>query len=208
LGRKSNSQQNFQQIPLNTSRSLSVVPGSGWWMGYEPGLGFCDGSAVSTCKRDDDLDCLLYSHNDAKGFLMGDALSGWLVMKIDNVKEGLILAKIQWWIRNNVRTQEWTEVNNGGNNPNNRSLGGHVVPLPDDFKFELAINGKIETWDHNKYMEHTKEMAYNEAIFPFMDDPEQFQNEDEGVSVEVAIRVLSEKDPRGATIAITHLYYA
>jgi hypothetical protein len=50
--------------------------------------GFCDGSAQSECKRDDDNNCMLYGANDNHLDLHGNALSGWLVLQIPNVKEG------------------------------------------------------------------------------------------------------------------------
>lgn len=47
---------------------------------------------------------------------MGNSLSGWLVFDVPNVKEGIILARMEWWCGkpgDNSITLDWTEVNDG-----------------------------------------------------------------------------------------------
>ncbi len=48
---------------------------------------------MSTCKRAATNDCLLYGHNDGRGLLQGDGLSGWLVFTLPELKEGLVFIK-------------------------------------------------------------------------------------------------------------------
>ena len=56
---------------------------------------FLQGSPVSWCKRTPGNSCLMYGHNDGRPFLSGDALSGWLVVNVPDVKEGFIFARLQ-----------------------------------------------------------------------------------------------------------------
>jgi hypothetical protein len=84
------------------SRSLNsdeVIPGQGWGISSVNGeevTGYCDGSPMSfDCKRSKNRNCLLSGQNDARGSITGDGLSGWLVITVPDVKEGLIFAKLQ-----------------------------------------------------------------------------------------------------------------
>jgi hypothetical protein len=88
-------------MPEN-SRSLNsdeVIPGQGWGIyavGGEEITGYCDGSPMSfNCKRSKNRNCLLSGHNDARGSVNGDGLSGWVVITVPDVKEGLIFARLQ-----------------------------------------------------------------------------------------------------------------
>ncbi len=72
-----------------------VSPGLGW--GIEgSSTGYCDGSSNSfNCHREAGTDCLLSGHNDSRNVISGDGLSGWFVVKLPKVKEGLIFARLQ-----------------------------------------------------------------------------------------------------------------
>jgi hypothetical protein len=86
-----------------------------------------------------------------------------------------------------------------------RNLKAAPIPFPDDFLFDIAVNGQIhDTWDKEKFMEYAKEIAYNQAFYPLVDD-EKFKG---AGAVELSIRFRSEKDPTNAACTITHLYYA
>jgi hypothetical protein len=90
---------------------------------------------------------------------------------------------------------------------NDRKLKAPPIPLPDDFQLDIAVNGKIvKTWDHATFMEHTKEAAYNEAFYTFVDD-ENIVSGDEPKEVEFGLRIRSEKNPKDASFGITHFYY-
>jgi hypothetical protein len=59
---------------------------------------------------------MLYGANDNHLDLHGNALSGWLVLQIPNVKEGIILGRMEWWCgtqNSNTLTKDWKEVNDG-----------------------------------------------------------------------------------------------
>ena len=98
-----NANANASTNPLNnvnieSSRNLNsdsneVIPGQGWTVGDEK-TGYCDGSPTSNCNRRNG-GCTLYSHNDGRPYLGGDGLSGWLVVNIPEVKEGLVFARME-----------------------------------------------------------------------------------------------------------------
>ena len=171
--------------------------GQGWSLHDHPS-GFCDGSAQSECARDTKENCLLYAHNDKHGVLMGDGFSGWLVMQLPGLKEGVIMARMETWRgpRANHRTEGWTEENNGNiydvtssqdseenesNDMNNlddenieegsdenRRLKEAPV-LPDDIVFEIAIDGEIKAvWDKDRIEEERHSVAYNFDLFVFV----------------------------------------
>lgn len=78
------SEKNKKSRELNNNDEIK--PGYGWWRDTHPGN--CDGSWWSTCDRSQRNACLLYGHNDGRGGLQGDSYSGWLVMNLEDVKEG------------------------------------------------------------------------------------------------------------------------
>ena len=96
LRKKKKSDKTSEESSGGSGYSSDVVPGSGWgYMNAENSMGFCDGSTMSDCGRGSDQKCLMYGHNDHKGILIGDALSGWLVIQMPKMKEGLIIAKME-----------------------------------------------------------------------------------------------------------------
>ena len=79
-----------------------------------------------------------------------------------------------------------------------------MKPWPEDFKLEIAINGEIyDTWDRDKIMPHTGEVAYNQAFYPFVTDESI-----NGSNIELGLRLSSELEPKGAALSITHIYYS
>jgi hypothetical protein len=94
-------------------------------------------------------------------------------------------------------------VNNG-----NRALKAKVIPWPDDIFMDIAINGNIvDKWDKDKMEKMNVSIAYNEAIVKIFDD-DSFVQSAEGESVEFAIRLRSESNPKLAGLSISHIYYA
>jgi len=181
-----------------------VVPGQGWMISAtasEEVTGYCDGSPMcSDCKRSINRDCLLSGQNDGRSQVSGDGLSGWLVVNVPDVKEGLIFARLEWWHARRIsQTDGWTEVNNGIGG----RLLGKVEAWPDDLFFDIAVNGKIvKTYNYEEMMAKTGEIAYNESFYPLVDDKSVTGD------VELGLRMRSEKDPRMAGMAVTHIYWA
>jgi len=196
----------------------SIVPGQGWIMS-DASAGFCDGSSMSECNRFEDSQCLLYGHNDHRATLSGDALSGWLVVELPKLEKGLILSRIEWWHPGTLEsTKGWKEVNNGktmddgegrklvDSTLKERQMKAKPVPLTDDFKLDIAIDGRIvKTMELDEYKEWTKEIAYNEAIFVLLDDENVYDTSDSGA--ELALRIRSNGGGRN-TMSISHIYYA
>ena len=95
------SKSNAVSVSEGQSRDLAeddVVPGLGWSLyAYEGSSsdGYCDGSPVSWCHRTDNNNCLMYGHNDGRPNLVGDGLSGWVIITIPEVKEGLIFGRLE-----------------------------------------------------------------------------------------------------------------
>ncbi len=86
-----------------------------------------------------------------------------------------------------------------------RRLGNPAAfKYPEDFKLEIAVNGKIvDTWDEAKFMSHAyPEMAYNNAFYPLVTD-ENLKGE-----VELGLRTSSTISPKEAGLTVTHIYWA
>lgn len=87
------------QMLRRNMKSDEVVPGLGWGIEAEGGsevTGYCDGSSNSfNCHRGKNSPCLLSGHNDSRNTISGDGLSGWFIVQLPRVKEGLIFAKME-----------------------------------------------------------------------------------------------------------------
>ena len=221
-------------LPANQNRrfladkdSEEIIPGLGWFYSGSR-CGFCDGSFQSECQRSLDSTCPMKGHSDGRSGLVGDGLSGWLVFEVPNVKEGVIILRMEAWKKanSNKRTEGWTTVDNvdsedeiiNGNATLAPSVdhGTRQLNIPEnDFYFDYAINGKVKTMDYDEFISYKKEIAKNVALWPLMLPPQDKErvptrsNDDEnkGETVEVAIRLRSTAG-REATVSVSHLYYA
>jgi hypothetical protein len=173
------------------STKVGVVPGKGWAF-LNRVSGFCDGSAQSTCGRGPENSCLLAGHNSHHSGIIGNGLSGWLVMNVKNVKEGIVLVRLD------------VDVD-----PNSENEGRNRELLPQDFQFDFAINGNVTTWSSTEFKEAGFEVTEGVTIYSLMMDKEKYLREkndgDDGTTVEVAIRMRS---ALAVTMALTHLFYA
>ena len=105
--------------------------------------GFCDGTANSQCHREPAYKCLASGHNDGRGYIIGDALSGWLVFRLRNVTKGIPMARVQTWSGPTPWTEGWTELNDGVSGASNRRLMKPPPPLPVDYHFEGEKRGNF-----------------------------------------------------------------
>lgn len=202
---------------------MNIVPGQGWDI-QDFKTGTCDGTYHSECDRRSR--CVMWGANDGRGFLIGDGLSGWLVMELKDLKEGIIIVMMQdgYQANFNRRTEGWAEVNNGKtyegpaavptgdtnttgsatSTPgvgSNRNLGS--VPereVPDDFIFDFAINGKITTLDKAKFLEQRIDLTNLLKVWVLLDDTSVVGD------VEVALRV--RQPGRDAPLGVSHIYWA
>jgi hypothetical protein len=202
-----------------------IVPGKGWQVIGEP-AGTCDGEYDSICGRQITHDCPLRGHHDERGFLGGTEYSGWVVMDIPDMKEGLLLLKFWTWMgaEKVTRTNGWTTVNNEKRVLRSAALGNYTdvsndeyeyldfesqpiqrrrLQLPDGFLFDYAINGKITTLNKDEFTEKLKGVQRVTDIITLLDDPNFTKTP---TNVEVAFRM--RECGRECTLALTHVYWA
>jgi hypothetical protein len=205
-----------------TTRDLdleAIVPGSGWQLKDEY-PGDCDGTYDAICGRHRTHQCPLIGHHDSRGFLVGNEFSGWLVMEVPEVKEGIILLKIITWYTEseNDVTKGWSAVNNGHRGLKHRESGANetdyidgfsatsrrldIKSLPDGFHFDYAINGKITSLDKAAFSLKVKQVQRVVEVITLLDDTVLGRQE----KVEVAIRMRG--CGRACTFGVTHLYWA
>ena len=89
-----------------------IIPGEGWDVALEV-QGYCDGTYDSVCAHAPDEECFLLGHPDGRGAIVGGDLSGWLVMTLKALKEGIIVVKLQTWHvqDENPKARSWSTVN-------------------------------------------------------------------------------------------------
>ena len=148
------------------------------------------------------MDCLLSGHMDARGGILGNELSGWLVMNLDNVSEGILILKMETWHQpdENTVTEDWEEVNNG---EYRRKLKPEVPVQPDDFIFEYAIDGHVTSLSKDEFYELRGEPERNVELFTLLDD-ESFAG-DEPKNVEFAFRMRN--CGHTCSFKMTHVYW-
>lgn len=149
-------QGNFDN--LRKRKLATITPGSGWkFQGSLPGS--CDGTFKSQCGRLKSSSCLLSGHVDSKGGIQGTESNGWLVMKLDNVKYGIIIIKL---------VQE-------GSNKN-------------DFEFEYAIDGVVKSSQQQAFRADTKVPEDERNLYVLLDD-ESISKSGKSKDMEVAIQL-------------------
>jgi hypothetical protein len=202
-----------------------IVPGKGWQVIGEP-AGTCDGEYDSICGRSITSDCPLRGHHDERGFLGGTEYSGWVVMDIPDMKEGILMLKFWHWRKAEevTRTDGWTTVNNEKRMLRSAALSNYTdvsddeyeyldsesqpnqrrrLDIPDGFLFDYAINGKITTLNKEQFTEKLKSVQRVIDIITLLDDPNFTKAP---TNVEVAFRM--RECGRECTLALTHVYWA
>jgi hypothetical protein len=213
--------------------NTALTVGRGWALHISKDDIPCNGTYDSECSRQPGSSCLLYGTNDGKGGLVFDSLSGWLLMRLKAVKEGLIIIKLETWQHKNHQggwapvesselTEGWTEENNGITSksrnlrdmtmPQNtsvsikRQLAGSsstAPPLCSEFKFEFAINGRIQSWSKDEFLRKRIFVQPVVETWTLLEDP-NFTKDD--VDVELGIRMQGCK--RINNFKLTHVYWA
>ena len=213
-------------MPTVSGRSLAddddaIIPGRGWEVYDEP-PGKCDGEYESHCKRHKSDSCPALGHHDARGMILGNEYSGWLVMELPNVKAGIVVMKVvteRLTPEHSIRTVGWETVNNESSGrrlvqydpiPQSRLLRHlkkeEIKPidqLPETFLFDFAIDGKITTWNKEEFKNHVKTPQRVLEFITLLDDP-NFTTTDK--TVEVAFRMRG--CGRSCVIGISHIYWA
>jgi hypothetical protein len=201
---------NESQRSLSSDRSL--IQGHGWSLHTKAGDSHCDGTWDSECGRGTDERCLLSGHNDGRGGLLFDSYSGWLVLNLKNLKEGIIIVKFESWHGSgaNELTEGWTAENNGaegrrrlGMVSSYRELKSTTPDFCDDFVFEYAIDGDIHSLNKKEFMSKRVLVQRVVETLTLLDDPNVTSNE---VDVELGIRMRGCQ--RVKTFSLTHVYWA
>jgi len=182
--------------PIVEKGTGPITPGYGWQL-FRSKPGYCDGSYNAVCGREPGDKCLLSGHEDSRGGILGNCLSGWLVMDLKDVKHGIIILKIETYHNPNTstRTAGWIEVNDG----KSRKL----QTFPDTFAFDYAIDGRITTLDRHQYKLFSldRRIGPNVDILQVMDDPTFPGPKD----VEVGIRMRG--CGRNLAFSLSHVYW-
>lgn len=216
----SNTTSSSSTVSMMRSLGESIVPGSGWSLMTR--LGVCDGSYHSICGREPTDNCLLSGHMDYRGGLHGDSLSGWIVMNLKAIKEGIILVKIETWhaADGNLATKGWTVENNAESirrlRTMNRSVGHDndephrrlKTPPPefcDDYQFQYAIDGVVTTWSKDEFVAKSMLLQRVVEVFTLLDD-EEMAKEGRERDVELAMRF--QGCGRVKHLSLTHVYWA
>lgn len=206
-----------------------INPGLGWQMSDSP-AGYCDGTWNSECGREPGTTCLLSGHSDRRGGLIMDGYSGWLVLTLPAILEGIIMLKIETWhsVMENSITRNWKSINNerrslrhasppanNGNmqfeahefEANQRLLKAQPPDYCDKFRFEYAIDGHITSLDKQTFAQNfTQPLQRVVEIQTLLDDPDYTKGETR--PVEVGIRMLGCHDTTGKAMKLTHIYWA
>ena len=221
-----NGNDNISIYSNTFERTLSnIEPGQGAYL-YDNMSGFCDGSPQSWCDRDKDTPCLLSGHNDRRGGILFDPFSGWIVMKLADVKHGIVLVKLDLMRIKNKRTQDWTKVNNElrllrkidaskvimSENETSNIDQRNLQQLPPDMStflhpdclIEYAIDGNITSLNKDAILEKKLNLQRVVAVYPLLYE-EDYQGPEE---LEVALRVTGCTERQGGTYRLTHIYWA
>lgn len=225
IGTKKNQLESGLNLTAEQHRDLGdnngIKPGKGWELAGEP-QGYCDGSYYSVCNRWTHSDCVLLGHHDARGHIVGNGFSGWIVMTLKDLVEGIIVIRVETWNdkAENTITEDWQSENNekrrtleigGGAFDDTEPLHGRALKddepgakYPENFVFEYAVNGKITSLKKKEFLELKKRPQRVIESVTLLDDPAFTDKE---TDVELAIRVTGGCG-RDCTISISHVYWA
>jgi len=182
--------------------------GGGWEMDHPNGRsGFCDGSYTSWCGRTTTTDCLLYGSPDARTSVSGDGLSGWLLVHVPKVTNGLILFRMENWHNNhrNKATESWTEPNAGKHS--RRLLKAAAKAFSQDVLIDLSLNGKVTTWTRDQFNARNFKIQNFEHYYKLLDD-ESLVGQEIDYEVGFRVRGVVGEQARANVFPLTHIYYS
>lgn len=195
----------------------------------------CDGSVDSWCNKGEDQKCLLYSHNDGRHGISFDGVSGWTVMNIPDLKNGIIAIKIESWHQPSemTKTDGWKTINNerrrlgsslSYHNSTDRIISSSNYTTPsllaagrralkakptemcDDFKFEFAIDGKVTAWNKTEFESNNHHVERVVEIFTLLNQPDYTGGVEKEVEVAVQIRGCPREG--GKVHKLSHIYWS
>ena len=191
---------NPPKVPIGKGIQLDTQPGDEW----------CDGSVDSWCKRGNSTGCLLYGHNDGRNGLLFHSYSGWIVLNLPDVKNGIISVKVETWHNDGAmwKTVGWTSVNNEGSLQRHLSLPSNTtmtdssqerrelgkkkkqpaLPCESEFYFEYAVDGVISRYNETEINQKKSHIQRVVEVMPILNHPEYTNGEEK--EVEIAIRLV------------------
>lgn len=149
-------------------------------------VGFCDGSAQSTCNRVRGNRCILANMNHYQGGVIGHGNSGWLFFHLDNVKEGIVLIRFHW---------------EGGLDEMNQSLSS-------DLQFDLSVGGEISTWSRDEFISKAVQIGPDLIVHPICIPDESSSKGRPVGQTRVGVRIRSASNQSDSRMILSHLYYA
>ena len=187
---------------------MEIKPGLGLWMGDWVSNGYCDGTWNSECGRAASSNCLIPGHGDCRGGILYGSYSGWIVMTLPNISEGIIVTKHETWhlpTENHI-TETWDSINNRDEEESvERALKAPPLPYCDEFRFQFAIDGKVTEWNREEFLEHNKELQRVVEVQTLLDDP---NFTDKPRDITLAIRMVGCGATTKKTFSLTHVYFA
>ena len=232
--RQLHEQRTKQWQSQGSSFNPDIQPGLGWRLDTRSAPDNCDGSYDSFCGRSNSEVCLLSGHNDYRGGLHFDGVSGWLILTLPQLRHGLITVKIEDWRDPNPVTVGWTCENNANCTRQLRGtgveavgsekemaeeladrsvssvdvLGGRqlVAPYCPEFEFEFALDGQITTWNLEEWQARQQLAQRVVQLWTLLDDPDFNGNGGAPRDVELALRMKG--CGRTKAFHLTHIYWA
>jgi hypothetical protein len=202
----------------------SIVPGNGWEIWGEP-QGKCDGTYNTTCNRWTGNECVLSGHHDGRGAIIGNEYSGWLVMTLKELKEGIIILKLHTWHTEDesTRTKGWKTVDNkrwlrspveqaevkvnsnvSAEKEERQLFRSTDTPeLPGEFEFQYSIDGKVTTLKRDEFLAKKQRLQRVVEVLTILDDP-NFTKEPK--DVEIAVRLIGSGS--AIVFGLSHVYWA
>ena len=156
------------------------------WTVFNAPIGFCDGSAQSTCNRHGTNKCLLSNYNHYRAGLIGHGQSGKIKLSLPNVRLGIILAKFDWQEENGPRVRNYAP----------------------DFVFDSTVNGVHKTMNRVDFLKAGIDLTQDLRIHVLMLDKKFKPDNPDGQMVTIEIEVRSPKAGVAPLLLLTHLYYA
>lgn len=156
--------------------------GNPWRLHGAP-IGFCDGSAMSWCQKTVPNDCLLANRNHYKAGMLSRGSSDWLVLKIGEIKEGVLLLRFEWF--------------------------GDEIVTPEDLVFFHSVNGTegdVKSIPGDQFKAKHSQLAPDLLIYPVMINKKWSHDNSLFGNVTLALRFETKQQDWEALL--THVYYA
>jgi hypothetical protein len=156
------------------------------WTVLDAPLGFCDGSAQSSCNRNGLNTCLLANYNHYRAGIIGHGQSGALKLSIPGVKEGIILARFDWQLDG----------------------GPRVRNFPPDFSLTYTVDNVTRTMDRAQFASGGYDITPDLRVHVLLMDSKFSSIDIEGKTVDIEMEVRSVKTGLTPLLLLSHIYYA